>query len=397
MSAISPLGAAASLAIALGSVALLQRRSGSPAPARRFGTLDGLRGYAAFLVFVHHSTAWYFFARTGVWQPPPSRLFTHFGQSSVAVFFMITGLLFWSKLIDGRSKPIDWQRLYVSRVLRLVPLFMFLIVCLWVVALATTGFRLRVTTPRAVLDTLHWLSFTITAMPNLNLTPTPLIAGQAWSLPYEWWFYLSLPLAGALLGTRSARGWLIVGAIGASAGMWWISERGSWLIAIAFIGGILSAFAVRSPAVRTVARHPAASVVCVATLAALTRFPTAFAAAPILLLSFAFAIIAAGNTLFGVLDWPAARGLGEMGYSVYLLHGLVLYVVFALVLGTAGTAALSPFAHWLVVWACTPIVIALSFTTFRLIEAPAMERVDRANAWITESTWRRASAPASSV
>ena len=73
-------------------------------------------------------------------------------------------------------------------------------------------FRLRVTTPRAVLDTLHWLSFTITAMPNLNLTPTPLIAGQAWSLPYEWWFYLSLPLAGALLGTRSGRGWLIVGA-----------------------------------------------------------------------------------------------------------------------------------------------------------------------------------------
>ena len=166
---------------------------------------------------------------------------------------------------------------------------------------------------------------------------------------------------------------------------------------MAFIGGILSAFAVRSRAARTVARHPAASVVCAATLAALTRFPTAFAAAPILLLSFAFAIIAGGNTLFGVLEWPAARGLGEMGYSVYLLHGLVLYVVFALVLGTSGTAALSPFAHWLVVWACTPIVIALSFTTFRLIEAPAMETVDRANAWIAKSTSRRASAPASSV
>ena len=311
---------------------------------------------------------------------------------------MITGLLFWSKLIDGRSRPIDWRRLYVSRVFRLVPLFMFLI------ALPLGGragdhrfpFARHHAACRARYAALAVVHDHGNAQPQPDADAADCRRKPGRCL-YEWWFYLSLPLAGALLGTRSARGWLIVGAIGASAGMWWISERGSWLIAIAFIGGILSAFAVRSPAARTVARHPAASVVCAATLAALTRFPTAFARRPILLLSFAFAIIAVGNTLFGVLDWPAARGLGEMGYSVYLLHGLVLYVVFALVLGTAGTAALSPFAHWLVVWACTPIVIALSFTTFRLIEAPAMERVDRANAWITESTWRRASAPASSV
>ena len=111
---------------------------------------------------------------------------------------MITGFLFWSKLLDGRTRPIDWRRLYVSRVLRLAPLFVVLRRrCSGSMALAPSGFRLRVSAPRAVLETLQWLTFTIAGMPNLNRAPTSLIGGPAWSLPYEWWFYLSLPLAGA--------------------------------------------------------------------------------------------------------------------------------------------------------------------------------------------------------
>src|SRR3954471_22506503 len=379
MSPTSPLGAAGALAIALLTVSLLQRRFAAPPLRRRFATLDGLRGYAAFLVYIHHSTIWYFFARSEVWQLPSSRLFVHFGQSSVAIFFMITGLLFWSKLIDGRTAPIDWRRLYVSRVLRLAPLFLLLIAVFWIVALAVNGFRLRVSVPRAALDTLHWMSFTITAMPNLNLAPTVVIAASAWSLPYEWWFYLSLPMAGLLLGTRSGRGWLMLGAIGTAAAVWWISARGGWPIAAAFLGGIASAFLVRHRDARRVAQHPAASILFLALLAGLTRFSTAFALVPLLLLSALFAIVACGNTLFGALEWPAARGLGDMGYSVYLLHGLVLFAAFRFVFDAAGAARLSAAQHWLVIWACTPIVVALSFVTFRIVEAPAMARVDRVN------------------
>jgi peptidoglycan/LPS O-acetylase OafA/YrhL len=36
--------------------------------------------------------------------------------------------------------------------------------------------------------------------------------------------------------------------------------------------------------------------------------------------------------------------------------------------------------HWLAVALCTPIVIAISMVTFRLIEAPAMASVDRFDA-----------------
>jgi peptidoglycan/LPS O-acetylase OafA/YrhL len=171
-----------------------------------------------------------------------------------------------------------------------------------------------------------------------------------------------------------------LGLIGISLLYLWISQRGSWPIAASFLGGIITAFVVTRPRLRSLARHPAASVACLAALAASTRFSTPFSPAPLLLLTTAFAIIACGNTLFGALEWAVARGLGDMGYSVYLLHGLVLFAAFGIVLGPVRTAALSPLAHWTMIWACTPVVVTLSFATFRLIEAPAMIRVDRVNA-----------------
>jgi peptidoglycan/LPS O-acetylase OafA/YrhL len=114
MSATSPLGAAAVIGLALLTVSLLQRGAAPPVP-RRFATLDGLRGYAAFLVFLHHASAWPFYNRTGIWTLPATPLYIQFGQGSVANFFMITATLFWTKLLDARTRPINWRRLYLSR------------------------------------------------------------------------------------------------------------------------------------------------------------------------------------------------------------------------------------------------------------------------------------------
>jgi peptidoglycan/LPS O-acetylase OafA/YrhL len=382
MSSTSPLGAIGALAIALLTVFLLQRRFVMPSPVRRFSTLDGLRGYAAFLVYLNHSAAWHVFARTGVWAAPATRLYDHFGRSSVAIFFMITGFLFWSKLIDEPSRPIDWRRLYVSRVMRLAPLFIVFVAGLWAIALMVTGPRLQVSAARAALQTLQWLTFATAGMPNLNFAPTSIIGGAAWSLPYEWWFYLALPVGAVLMRLRPPRLFLAVGIAGTLGGAWWISSASGWRIAAAFLGGIGSAFVVRQPALCRAARRPAASAIAIAALAAATRFPTA-ATATLLLLSLAFAVIACGSTLFGVLEWPAARRLGEMGYSIYLLHGPVLFTIFGLILGTNRAASLSPTGHWLVVYTCVPLVTVLSFTTFELIEAPAMASVDRVTALLS--------------
>ena len=41
-----------------------------------------------------------------------------------------------------------------------------------------------------------------------------------------------------------------------------------------------------------------------------------------------FLIVASGNDLFGLLTHPASLVLGEISYSIYLLHGIVLYLLF---------------------------------------------------------------------
>lgn len=91
-------------------------------------SLDGLRGLLATFVFFHHSMIWYFYIQDGVWQSPPSSLFYYFGSGSVIMFFMITAFLFFSKITsNAHSKEFDWLRLYVSRFLRIAPLYLFAI------------------------------------------------------------------------------------------------------------------------------------------------------------------------------------------------------------------------------------------------------------------------------
>lgn len=83
-------------------------------------TLDGLRGFLALAVFVHHATVTYGYVRTGVWQAPPSRFYTLIGQVGVSLFFMTTGYLFWTKLLEKKGK-MNWPAVFVGRFFRIAP------------------------------------------------------------------------------------------------------------------------------------------------------------------------------------------------------------------------------------------------------------------------------------
>jgi peptidoglycan/LPS O-acetylase OafA/YrhL len=156
----------------------------------------------------------------------------------------------------------------------------------------------------------------------------------------------------------------------------WITSRGGWSNAVAFLGGGLAAILVRERRARVVGRHPASAVLAVAALFAATlTAPGALRST--MLLTVAFVVIASGNTLFGFLISTPLRTLGAMSYSVYLLHGLVLYLAFS-ALGKGVAGHLTPVQHWLVAWGCVPVVVGLCHLTFRVIEAPAMAAVNTA-------------------
>jgi peptidoglycan/LPS O-acetylase OafA/YrhL len=378
VSATNPVFAIVAVGISIVTAWILARVSPPPA-LKRYDALDGLRGLLAVLVMINHAAAWWQFARTGEWTLLSSRLYAHFGQSSVALFFMITAFLFGSKLVDGRVRPIAWPRLYVSRVLRLVPLYLCFVALLAVLSLVTSGFALRESVLRFGLNIGHWLAFTVVDMPAINRFPAPIVGGAAWSLVFEWWFYLALPFLGVLLGTRRESGWLITAsALSTLVAAFWITSRGSWSIAALFLGGWPAVFLVRRPRLQALIWRPVCAIVALAALAAATR-PPPFALQSTLLLAVAFGIVASGNTLFGALTSAPLRVLGEMGYSVYLLHGILLYVAFSGI-GLDRVSAFSPVQHWAVVWATVPVLLCVCRLTFRTIEAPAMAAVDRTTA-----------------
>jgi peptidoglycan/LPS O-acetylase OafA/YrhL len=351
---------------------LLSRKYPPIAGAGRFVSLDGLRGYLALFVFLHHSSVWYFYAKTGQWGLPPSRFYVHLGQSSVALFFMITGFLFYSKLLNARHRSFDWERLYAARVLRLTPLYFFAIGLMLLIVLFMSDGVLHTSAAKAVLDILRWIAFTIFGHPDINRLRIAdiALAQVTWTLPYEWFFYLALPVFALSVGIRPSGRYLLLGLLAAAGAFIRFSPH----IMLMFAGGIIAALLVRYRSFCQLAGSGIATVVAIVSIGTVVAlFPTPFAFAPFVLLSVFFCIVAGGNDLLGLLSRPAARTLGEMSYSVYLLHGLMLYAAFDLIVGMSRLRALSPLEHWTIVIAIVPALLLICRTTFRFIEYPAMQ------------------------
>lgn len=378
----SPLPAIAALALCVATGLLIVKKFPAPTIQGRLTSIDGLRGYLAFFVFLHHAVIWYFYLRSGAWTFPPSNLYTHFGQSGVAFFFMITGFLFFSKVIRSDAGEIDWLRLFVSRLLRLGPLYLVVMLMMFLVVLLMSHGDLYDSPLRLLKQVIQWLSFTILGSPDINsLDRTRIIvAGVIWSLPYEWFFYLSLPVLAWALQARPPRIYLMLSALSVVAFIAW---RPAFYHLIWFGSGMLAAVLVRYEIFSHFARGRGASLIIVACVAlTVAGSPTSYAPLPVLLLSAAFALIAGGNTLFGVLSNAVSRTLGEFAYSIYLLHGMLLFVVFTFVIGPAQAREMSPAMHWAIILGITPLLLIMSFASFRFIESPPMQRSRQGAEWL---------------
>lgn len=382
MDPVSPVPAIVALALAILTSAFIAWRFGAPPAQGRFVSIDGLRGYLAFFVFLHHASVWYFYFRTGVWQVPPSHLYTHFGQSSVAMFFMITAFLFFSKLLDGRRRGIDWTKLYVSRVMRLAPLYLFTMCLLFGVVAVLSHGVLYEPPLHLFINASRWLLFTAFGAPSLNGIDHTyyLVAGVTWTLPYEWFFYFSLPLLALTLRIKTPLPYFLVGLFSiAGIFAWHLSA----LQLLPFLGGIVAALLYRIEKFRQFSTTKSASFLIILLLATtVLEFPGAFEVLPLIFLSLAFAFIACGNNFFTILASPVSRTLGEISYSLYLLHGLALFTLFKFVIGMEEAKTLSSFAHWMWIVGLTPVLIVVCFCTFRFIERPAMRRAASLTAFI---------------
>ena len=159
--------------------------------AGRYETLDGLRGFLALAVFFHHFVITYYWKVNDAWVRPPENYYENYGKVGVALFFMITGFLFVSKLLHARG-GINWIKLYESRVFRIFPLYIFAIICITFVVFSVLDYQVNESYMGLLKQYIRWLLFIggdINGYDNTRI----IISKVDWTLKYEWLFYLFLP------------------------------------------------------------------------------------------------------------------------------------------------------------------------------------------------------------
>lgn len=357
--------------LALLTTYLISRIHKPPLINDRSATIDGLRGYLAFFVFLHHSSIWFLYSKTGEWVLPSARLYAHFGQSSVALFFMITGFLFFRKILDGKESPVDWLRLFVSRLLRLTPLYFLLVFLVFLVVMKISNFEIRSTSSSIAVDMFKWFAFTAFGAPDINGIENTryIVAGVTWSLRYEWLFYFCLPLLAVINGLRVPVYALLLGAFGFTAlGAWHVSIH-----YISFLCGIFAASLIRFTRLKEFALTPFSSLLSIFLLGAVVfSFSSGYDFCSILLIGIFFILVSAGASIFGLLTNPLSRLFGEFSYGIYLLHGIILFVVLNFIITPSVLRKLNGNEYSLIVLGITPAIVFFGFISFRYIESPFM-------------------------
>ena len=337
--------------------------------SERYEALDGLRGFLAIGVFFQHAVQNYYYFQTGIWQITDARFYRFLGGEAVILFFITTSFLYWSKMISNKGGT-DMFRLYRSRILRLAPLYLFSGFIISIIALYNTHFEI-VSVTGFFRDIFYWFTLGLKTISQFNGYHIMHInAGIHWTLHYEWAFYLLIPLLAYIYKNTFGKitSLLIVG------GVMLLPDRGYWAI---FLFGILSAYVVSYlPAVPWFKKQKWSALLPILGLVAVYFIQYKPYSYFQYFISFlVFLCFVYGNSLFGLLKLTAAKFLSTISYSIYLLHGIVLYVVLHSINKIYPIVALSPFVYWFIMLLSGLLAILISAVAYRYIEHPFIEMI----------------------
>lgn len=152
---------------------------GSEKSTGRIPYLHGLRGFAAFGVVITHTA---FYTGRSLHGDPLARLLSRLDYG-VALFFVLSGFLLYRSMLRpalGIGSRVSWLDYAVSRWLRIVPVYVVTLLCVW----ALYGLK-----PLNVNDV--WLMLTFTKV--YSTSPEHPQLTHMWSLDVEVAFYVLLP------------------------------------------------------------------------------------------------------------------------------------------------------------------------------------------------------------
>jgi peptidoglycan/LPS O-acetylase OafA/YrhL len=322
--------------------------------------LDGLRGWLALGVFFAHAVTNYSWYTSGVWDGAIAPFYGRAGQIGVALFFMITGYLFWGRVVRSKGK-LDVPAFYLSRLRRIVPMYLVSVLMVLAVVVVMSGFALRSDPATLVRELRSWLSFGFMHAGDINgVKDAHNINAVYWTLAYEWMFYLSLPLLALFWRGTGLIAMVVI------AFLFCLQTP----VTLNFIAGGAAAALVEQRIFRSTLAAKWMTPLPLLALALVFTYPSAFGLMPSVLMFVFFLFVVHGNSLFGVLATRASKMLGTVSYSIYLVHCIALFVVMRTVNAHYPIDGLEPLGYWIFAALAAVIAVLVSALTYRYVEHP---------------------------
>jgi exopolysaccharide production protein ExoZ len=290
--------------------------------------MEGLRGMAVFLVFLtHYVSLMSPRIEQGSLLDVISDSIHTMGTSGVDLFFVLSGYLIYASMISRRQDFLPFMR---RRIVRIYPAFIVVFVLYLVLSFFyPAGSKI----PDGAYAATSYVLQNFLLLPGM-FPITPLIT-VAWSLSYEMFYYLAIPLIITVFRLRERSPvfrmvfFLAVAAILAAYSVVYAGH----VRLVMFIAGIMLYEAMRNS--NSTITPPVAWVGLLALAAGLLAnlLPLSGSlgvVAIVLIQACSFFVVCFAcfvlplDSLARAFSWTPLRWLGNMSYSYYLLHGLAL-------------------------------------------------------------------------
>ena len=343
----------------------------APNADARYTTIDGLRGFLALSVFVFHLVVTHAFIETGKWELPESRLYALLGPIGVSLFFMITGFLFWGKLLRAQGRP-RWRELYIGRLFRIGPLYLFVVLVMLYIVFVRTGFEPREPASAVISSALQWLALGIlNTQPDVNGYPaTHVLAGVTWTITYEWGFYASLMLTAYFARGRAHLFFVLVAILVCLAEKSLLDNEILGITAL-FVAGMLVASLVHEKWILPLSKSVSSALALACLVFIFSTSHNGYGTLTMIVLTLFFYLVCTGASLFGLLTSMPARRLGNISYGLYLMQGLVLTLIYSIP-SIRSFALESAFNYWVVGFVCAGALVLAAALGYAFIERPGI-------------------------
>ena len=357
--------------------------------------LEGLRGLLAPAVFFHHAIITFYFYQTQKWEAPTSDFYNKLGPGPVLLFFFMTGFLFWGQNTYSK-KPFSWNHFIFKRMKRLMPAYYMSLILILIIVFSFSKWTLKTDVLTLFHAMFTWVLFGFPFgefKPINDYTLTLYVnAAVAWSLRFEWLFYL---LFGWLRQFSTIKKYFIlllaltivkkileihfindifkpVPALSHLAGLY---KDFYYFFVIGFNFGILASYLdnekIRSRISKPIFRIGGLLVLLVYLFN--SQVPAYGIYGSCLLFLF-FISVVLDNSNKHFLHWKGFQALGHISYSVYLLHGICLFVAFHAIDRIDPIISLSPNKFWAYVLGTGVFVLLASAISYRYVELPFINK-----------------------